>query len=256
MWLKQHGTNERRFARDLKGLFESQYLSVLEAVKNSGGDWKPETVYQPEQWQSRLLTIARKHLAQSAAVGAWTYQAVSGKAKDDLSNFLITLPDEIQAVVKQAIQDTLEEDYWNEINRETLKRLRRVLQRTILEGWGLRDQVTELNRVLGPQISGMRALTIARTETTAALNSGSYAVQQDLAQRGLIQGKEWLAAIDEATRQAHREANGQQAGVMGLFRLVNPKTGLEEFAPYPGYHKLSAAQRVHCRCTSISVRAG
>ncbi|MGH2566870.1 MAG: hypothetical protein ACRDGA_00900, partial [Bacteroidota bacterium] len=222
-WLKQHNISERRFALNLKRFFNRQTASIIEGVVKHDGNWKPASVFDASQWNQELADLAMPQLANAGLMGAWMMQVQTGKAF--LDDYLITLSDELQGVVREAIENTLAEPYWNDINKRTSKVLEGVLTRSITNGWGLQDQVIEIRRVLGTKASAARAINIARTETTGALNAGSFAVQQDLAQRGLIGGRSWLATIDDVTRRAHLAANGQQVGVGQLFELTDPDTG-------------------------------
>jgi uncharacterized protein with gpF-like domain len=92
-----------------------------------------------------------------------------------------------------------------------------------------------------------RAQKIARSETTGAMNAGHVAAMEELADAGLIKGKQWSAIGDRDVRQAHLALAGA---------IVGPRADFDVggwAAPYPGHWGLPAEQRINCRCTVLSV---
>lgn len=95
---------------------------------------------------------------------------------------------------------------------------------------------------VGSVIAGMsryRAEMIARTETHGAANYGAMGAAE---QTGLPLNKEWVAASDERTREAHAEADGQVVGMDSPFEVGG------EFLLYPGDPAGSAENVINCRC--------
>jgi len=83
-----------------------------------------------------------------------------------------------------------------------------------------------------------RAELIARTETTKAWSSGA---EHAARQSGVISKKQWQAAIDERTRDAHLTAHGQTVALKDDF-VVDGESG-----PFPGEFT-SASNVCNCRC--------
>ena len=92
-----------------------------------------------------------------------------------------------------------------------------------------------------------RALMIARTETTGALNAGHEAARLDLYEAGLIIGKEWLTIGDRRVRRSHQALAGKVAVPKEMFSVGGFP------APWRGYCGLPGDQRIRCRCTTVSV---
>ena len=93
---------------------------------------------------------------------------------------------------------------------------------------------------LVPSLAGNRAALIARTETHGAANAGSHSAAEET---GLQLRREWIAAEDERTREAHAEANEQIVGMDEPFIVGG------EALMYPGDPAGSAEAVINCRCT-------
>lgn len=102
--------------------------------------------------------------------------------------------------------------------------------------------VDELTAIVAqnPAFSAQRARMIARTETGAAYNAG---LEQGFIQSGNVVSKVWLSAIDDRTRDTHREMHNQMVPVKENF--VSP-SGAE--GPSPGQMG-TAEEDINCRCT-------
>lgn len=107
------------------------------------------------------------------------------------------------------------------------------------------DSVSALTRSIRESFTGTRryqASRIAITETGAFLNHGAT---ESMKQAGVAE-KEWLATIDDHTRETHLAANGQRVPVDGDF-IVGSGSG-----PHPGMMGV-AEEDIGCRCTVIAV---
>lgn len=125
---------------------------------------------------------------------------------------------------------------------ENVRRIvQKVMQEATTEGLSI-PNTQKLLRQRWPVISRLRAQMIARTELITASNLGSLAGAQST---GLEMKKVWLATMDRRTRDTHALTNGQKRG------LKEPFNVLGEEAMFPGDPRLSAANRVMCRCTVI-----
>ncbi len=88
---------------------------------------------------------------------------------------------------------------------------------------------------------------IARTETTSAYN---FSTNVSWAQTGLVEGKGWLTAEDDAVRDVHEQADQQSVALDDSF-LVGGET-----LAYPGDPAGSGWNIINCRCTIEPVFAG
>lgn len=125
------------------------------------------------------------------------------------------------------------------------------LARLVLdEGGTIADLQARIQTDLG--FGPMRSLRIARTETTRAVDAGSRAAWQDVADNeGVIVRRQWLAELDGATREAHRLLSGQERGIAEAFEVPSGDyAGAKGMGPGSF---ASAALVVNCRCTTIPV---
>ncbi len=245
-FLKLHGRNEDGLSRDLREFFRSQEKDVLRRLQEAGVPASAELLFHSAEWDEKLKDVVSPHLFRAALSGAELEREAFGIkqpevfSQAELDEILIDLPHDVQVAIRNEVAETLEQPYWSEMNRTTLTRLDTAIQQSITEGFNLREMARLVSDALGIEASSTRAIATARTETTGALNSGSYAVRQDLASEGLVTGQEWLATLDSDTRDTHIAANGQQVGINDDFDVGGFK------APYPGHHSLPAIERVNC----------
>jgi HK97 family phage portal protein len=88
------------------------------------------------------------------------------------------------------------------------------------------------------------AETIARTEVVGAFNGGTELAYRE---SGVVAQKVWLAALDDRTRDTHRDMHGQTVDVGDDFTSPDGARG-----PAPGQLG-EAAEDINCRCTTIAV---
>ncbi len=97
------------------------------------------------------------------------------------------------------------------------------------------DRILEQAR----QVSIIRAVTIARTETHSAANYGSQAAAKET---GLPLSKEWISAEDSRTRATHDRANGQIVPMDSPFRVGGARL------MFPGDPDGPPDETINCRC--------
>jgi HK97 family phage portal protein len=132
------------------------------------------------------------------------------------------------------------------IDNTTRKAVRRVVKRLTEEsllGDGLSESEFQ-ERLLAEfdELTPARAATIARTEVhTASANAELHAVEA-LQIPGMK--KEWIAALDDRTRDDHAVINGEKIPIDEKFEL--PDGSLMDG---PGDTSADASQIINCRCT-------
>lgn len=108
--------------------------------------------------------------------------------------------------------------------------------------------ITFLRRKVGNQISRFRANLIARTEATTASNYakelGAKEWIEESGERGF---KGWISRIDERVRHTHFDNNNKFIPINNLWNVGREK------AKQPGDTRLSAKERIQCRCTQVFV---
>lgn len=135
------------------------------------------------------------------------------------------------------------------VDAYTKARTAEIVQGGLLRG----DTVNEIQARLMRDISysPVRALRIARTETTKAATVGSRMAYDDAANIGARFKVAWLSARDAATRTSHADLDGQTIDVGGMFTLESGDNAGQK-APGPG-NFAAAAESVNCRCTTIPI---
>lgn len=123
-----------------------------------------------------------------------------------------------------------------------------IVTKTIRDGEASELHPTETARRIvkktGGRVGRIRAKRIARTEVHSAAGfSGLKTAELS----GLDLEKVWASAEDSRTRIDHSLANRQRQKLDGHFIVGGEK------ARYPGDPKLSAKQRINCRCVTLYV---
>ena len=151
---------------------------------------------------------------------------------NEVGNRLVRIPDEVYAIIVREVEEGVAR---GESIPDISSRVATVLTASGSERW--------------PN----RAVTIARTETLAAVNAGAYAgALRDAAERGdPAPFKVWLATEgDGRTRPTHNEADGQRTLLSEPFRVGGASL------QYPGDPRGPANEVINCRCTLLPVVLG
>ena len=134
-----------------------------------------------------------------------------------------------------------------EMTNTTVKSVESIIQRGLVAGASVPDIASSLSGSLA--FSQDRALRIARTESTKALNASTDQAYRQAATAGINIQKQWLSSRDAKVRTAHETLDGVIVGVN------------EEFES-EGYTSPSPANfgdpslDVNCRCTIVPVIDG
>ena len=120
------------------------------------------------------------------------------------------------------------------VNSTTLQKLDGTLSEGIAAGEGIRDLSSRVEDVYS-EFPAYRSELVARTEATHANNEGTL---EGYRQSDVANGKEWIATLDDRTRESHVDLNGEIVGVDEEF-----SNGLD----YPGADG-PAEEVINCRC--------
>ena len=134
------------------------------------------------------------------------------------------------------------------INDTTWDKLKAMIRDSYDQGQSLGQLTKQIKSTYKEWISGgtdvwHSAQTIARTEMGGVVNGGAVEAYD---QAG-IEEKEWLAVQDEATRDAHADADGQIISIRDVFDVGG------EHLEFPGDPHGSAGNTINCRCTVAPV---
>ncbi|MGE0537258.1 MAG: phage minor head protein [Pirellulales bacterium] len=245
IWLRSHGAAERRLQAALRRHFTEQAAEIAERVR-AGAD--ASQAFDLAEATAALLDIVRPWLVRSAAQGAATefalFEGHRPEKAGTSSDF--NLPAPVYEAIDRTIGQTLRRPYWQGVGRTTRENIHQAILEGIDEGDSQDALATRVRRALAGTGAEERALIIARTESTGALNAGHHAARQQLIQEGLIGGSEWVTMGDDVVRETHLAADGQTIGAHEQFSIGG------ELCPYPGYFGLSAGERINCRCTTVA----
>lgn len=148
-----------------------------------------------------------------------------------VGNRLVRLPDEIYGLIVAEIERGIQE---GDSIPEIARRIDLLLTATGSERW--------------PN----RAVTVARTETIAAVNAGVFraAVLDAQARGDLAPAKVWIATEDSRTRPTHDGADGQRTLLESPFRVGGAQL------MFPGDPRGPAREVINCRCSLLPVVLG
>ena len=132
------------------------------------------------------------------------------------------------------------------ITETTIKQIKEFIAEKIKAGYDLRDVAKQMEELF--EVNKVRALRIARTETTASANAAGYfsALNQDY-----YMTKEWLAADDNRTRKTHGHAgvNGTKINLEDVFTVGNYELRYPGDKGGDGLRPVGPEEVVNCRCT-------
>lgn len=150
---------------------------------------------------------------------------------NEVGNRLVRVPDEVYALIVREIEQGIAA---GESIPDIRDRVQTVLTATATPYWK------------------NRAVTVARTETMAAVNAGAYnGAVRDAAERGdPAPFKVWLSTEDQRTRPTHVEADGQRTLLSSPFRVGGAQL------LFPGDPRGPAQEIINCRCSLLPVVLG
>ncbi|MHC5035580.1 MAG: phage portal protein, partial [Planctomycetota bacterium] len=231
---------EGPFAAFVRDLFRRQQQSVLAKLKGRSRD-AAEVVANPfnlGEWVKKFRVEVRPLLRA-------LLERVGQEAIEDL---LDSLPDPVDIdfdVDDPRMMRFLEQRaqrFAEKVNETTWGELQEALGEGMAEGEGIPELAARVKKVMGDRIESS-AETIARTEVIGAANGGTLETWR---QSGVVEGKMWLAAIDQRTRDSHIRAHGQVVGINEDFVL---DSGM---GPAPGQIGVGG-EDINCRCTMTAV---
>lgn len=130
-----------------------------------------------------------------------------------------------------------------DITEETRNQIAKGIRKAIDEGLGIPEAA---KLIMGDQVNRVRAKRIARTEILSASNHGSYigALSNEFQTT-----KHWVSVFDSRTRRKPRDKFDHLDMDKQIADLKSPFIVSGQPALYPGDVRLSAGNRINCRCT-------
>lgn len=135
--------------------------------------------------------------------------------------------------------------------KELIKKLRAILAESIENGDSLSVRVSKLQKGatdVFDNLAKARAYLIARTETAGSVNLGQTATYKAYG----VQEKQWLATIDNRTRDSHLFMHEVRKPIDDVFDVPREDGG-HDYMKFPADASASAGNVCNCRCTVTPV---
>ena len=243
-------------------------LEAGEITKSAYGSWLRGQVFIGNQWNKKLdqavrvINDANNEAASLVKNGRlnvfaenYNYAAYElEKRTKGAVNFNIynerTVENLIRKKPKMLPEWHIDEkkDYiWNR------QKVENVITQGIIQGKKIDEIASDMTQSLCSS-NDSKMMTFARTSITGAQNAGRQAQMEDAEEEGIKVKKRWVATLDNRTREAHQDLDGQEVPVDQPF-TVNVD-GEEMEIDYPGDPNAEPCLVYNCRCTMIQVYEG
>lgn len=231
--LIKHEMFEERFIEVLRKLFNEQKKEVLKDLreKSAKKELDPMSPLNKDKWLERFIKLSTPLYETMTESGGNQAIALAGSAEELFMNT------EVRSFISE-----MAFNFSTVVNETTIKQIRQQLDQGINAGEGI-PKIAERIEEVFKEANEVRAVMIARTETTKSLNGGSILGFEQLG----VQQKEWLATDDERTRPTHAAADGQVVDMESKFDVGGADL------MHPGDPTGPADEVINCRCTMIPV---
>lgn len=232
-FVKRAEKHEKKLGKVVAGLLERQRDEVIARLRAEGKAFKSasdvaEDPFDKDEWTDEFRKEV-KPVIQGAVKDAGQV------AMDDLSvgiSFDVLDPNVVRFIKQR------EQRFSQRVNDTTWQQLSDSLDAGVEEGESIQALVERVEHVMGNRIRSSGE-TIARTEIIGDYNGGTL---ESWKQSEVVEGKTWLAALDDRTRDSHRDAHGQTVDIDEDFEVGDAS------GPAPGQIG-EAEEDVNCRCS-------
>ena len=237
-WDAKATASEPAIERAARSAFAEEAEAVKKAISGAGSpaDIEREAVaaIDPDAWVAKMTGP----ITATLATGYAEVQAALVPAKAAPEGVTgLSDPMAVQAALEQVAKLA------GEVTQTTKDRIAELVAQGIENGWSP-DQVADAiaEHAFGGEVTKTRAVTIARTESVAAMSRGGLLGAKDVRDRlGMTVKKAWLTAGMDA-RPLHLQA--EAAGFVDL------ESDFGVGAEQPGGFGI-AGENVNCRCTLV-----
>jgi len=132
-------------------------------------------------------------------------------------------------------------------NQASLTKVYKVLKNGLINGTSYAKQAKAIKSEFGK--NAYNAIRVARTEGNRNASAGAYENTQDLIKQGIKTRRQWIATLDDRTRDTHQALDGKFEDKDGLFWIGS------DSARYPGDFA-NAGENISCRCAVIDIIDG
>lgn len=246
-WLRMHGRYERYLYEKVLNWLENQSKVVAAAI----------AVDEPSRFALDRLNVPRETEILLEAISPVLYRAMLTaansiredravqKAAEDwqsLEGFAIELPPEVVSGIRAAMVELRQETFWQTICQGYKRNLAILIEAGVRDGKSNREIASQIRTETRGAMGKKRAIAVARTEATGALNRGHLESLNQLAEHDADTKKVWSTILDDRTRDSHASMSLETRPVNELF---------SNGGMYPGDPRLSAAERANCRCCLV-----
>lgn len=228
--------------------------------------WLRGQVFIGQRWQEKLKDITQVYVDADEKAR----QLVGGTMQNVFVNFANETARDIQGDFhnavsfdmydKNTVQRLLKDDpdmlpEWKIDEPKDYTWNRQRVQNAVTQGIIQGESVDKISARLTSELAARNANKMnmfARTAITGAQNAGRIDRLHEAQQMGIKVKKKWLAALDDRTRDTHRDLNGVEVDVDEPFTVKDDK-GIEYEIDYPGDPHADPAMVYNCRCTLIYV---
>lgn len=247
---------QHHLARDM---YMKAQLEAGKITEEYYRNWLLGQVFQDQQWKAKIRQMSNVMLNHNRVAAGIVREKKFGVFAENY-NFLAYIAQRktgisFQAYNTQAVARLIrekpqilpewrineEKDYvWNE------KKVNNIVKQGIIQGEDI-SQITDrlCNDLVTANENKMR--NFARTAITGAQNAGRQEQMEQAAEMGLKVKKQWIATMDNRTRDAHRELDGQTVDYDDSF-----SNELGEIR-FPGDPLADPANVYNCRCTMVTI---
>lgn len=171
-------------------------------------------------------------------------EAVARAGQDELDNLDLGIDFDLERPEVRAALRNLLDEFATQTNETTYRELVNLFEQAEQDGASIPAIVERLDEYFEGRRDEASLERIARTTMTGANGAGDVTAWE---QSGVVAKKAWLAALDDRTRDDHREAHGQEVDLDEDFRVGG------ERLEYPGDPAGSPEQIVNCRCSQTAI---
>lgn len=215
---------EQTQARSLRGALNSQFLKAARVVEQGSDD----IAYIIDAQKSKMIEKFRAHLQKTGTIfSKMTFKEIPEKSMQD--EFWLGYNAWMTTQAAKRIR---------QVGDTTKKVITKIIKDAADEQL-TRKEIAKIIRKKGGIINPVRAITIAKTEThTAAVKAIDDSVQSTK----IDFQREWIATMDERTREDHSAVDGQVRGMKDEFNVGG------EGLMFPGDPNGNPENVINCRC--------
>lgn len=173
--------------------------------------------------------------------------ALEAMALDELESLAVTIAFDVDRPEVRAELENILYQFAEKTNNTTYDGLVGLFQEAEAAGESIPDIMERLSAYFDGRKSEASCERIARTTMTAANSAGDDAAWS---QSGVVEGSEWMTAIDGRERPAHKDAHGQQRRLGEMFNVGG------EMLAFPGDPAGSPENIIQCRCSRKAIVRG